>query len=87
MTEETPLAQNIASRDGAQHIVLVTGPSGAGRSTAAKCLEDMGWFVADNLPPELISTMVDLGSRTSGDVTRIGWWTTGLLQRSLGRSL
>jgi UPF0042 nucleotide-binding protein len=31
----------------------------------------MGWFVVDNLPPELISTMVDLGSRTSGDVTRI----------------
>ena len=28
-------------------------------------------FVVDNLPPELITTMVDLGSRTSGDVTRI----------------
>jgi RNase adapter protein RapZ len=52
-------------------VAIVSGLSGAGRSTAAKCLEDIGWFVVDNLPPELISTMVDLGSRTSGDVTRI----------------
>src|SRR6476660_8328106 len=52
-------------------VAIVSGLSGAGRSTAAKCLEDLGWFVVDNLPPELISTMVDLGSRTSGDVTRI----------------
>ncbi len=58
-------------RAGAIQVAIVSGLSGAGRSTAAKCLEDMGWFVVDNLPPELISTMVDLGSRTSGDVTRI----------------
>ena len=38
--------------------------SGAGRSTAAKCLEDLGFFVVDNIPPELIATMVELGSRT-----------------------
>jgi len=52
-------------------VVIVTGLSGAGRSTAAKCLEDLGFFVVDNLPPELISTMVDLGSRSQGAVTRI----------------
>ena len=34
-------------------------------------MEDLGWFVVDNLHTELIATMVDLGSRTSGDVTRI----------------
>lgn len=56
---------------GAIEVAIVSGLSGAGRSTAAKVLEDMGWFVVDNLPPELISRMVDLGSRTSGDVTRI----------------
>ncbi len=50
---------------------MVTGLSGAGRSTAAKCLEDLGFFVVDNLPPELVATMVDLGSRTHGAVTRI----------------
>ena len=52
-------------------VVIVTGLSGAGRSTAAKCLEDLGYFVVDNLPPELIATMVDLGSRSGGAVTRI----------------
>jgi len=52
-------------------VVLVSGLSGAGRSTAAKVLEDLGWFVVDNLPPELIATMVDLGARARGEVTRI----------------
>lgn len=56
-------------------VALVTGLSGAGRSTAAKVLEDLGWFVVDNLPPELISTMVDLGARSAREaddgVTRI----------------
>ncbi len=56
---------------GALDTVVVTGLSGAGRSTAAKCLEDLGFFVVDNLPPELVATMVDLGSRTHGAVTRI----------------
>jgi RNase adapter protein RapZ len=56
---------------GALETVVVSGLSGAGRSTAAKCLEDLGFFVVDNLPPELISTMVELGSRTQGAITRI----------------
>jgi UPF0042 nucleotide-binding protein len=56
---------------GSLTVVVVTGLSGAGRSTAAKCLEDLGYFVVDNLPPELIATMVELGSRASGAVTRI----------------
>ncbi|HEY3630184.1 MAG TPA: RNase adapter RapZ [Jatrophihabitantaceae bacterium] len=56
---------------GALDTVVVSGLSGAGRSTAAKCLEDLGFFVVDNLPPELIATMVDLGSRTQGAITRI----------------
>src|SRR6266487_6808607 len=59
------------SERGALETVVVSGLSGAGRSTAAKCLEDLGFFVVDNLPPELIATMVDLGSRSEGAVTRI----------------
>jgi UPF0042 nucleotide-binding protein len=35
-------------------LLLVTGMSGAGRSTAARALEDLGWFVVDNLPPSLL---------------------------------
>ncbi|MDA3649358.1 RNase adapter RapZ [Saccharopolyspora indica] len=52
-------------------VAVVSGLSGAGRSTAAKCLEDLGWFVVDNLPPELIATMVELGARSSGAITRV----------------
>jgi UPF0042 nucleotide-binding protein len=52
-------------------VAVVTGLSGAGRSTAAKCLEDLGWFVVDNLPPELIATMVELGAGSSGAITRV----------------
>ncbi|WP_298180632.1 RNase adapter RapZ [Saccharomonospora sp.] len=52
-------------------VAVVTGLSGAGRSTAAKCLEDLGWFVVDNLPPELISTMVELGAQARGVITKV----------------
>jgi RNase adapter protein RapZ len=45
--------------------VIITGMSGAGRSTAAKSLEDLGWFVVDNLPPALLPTMLDLADRAS----------------------
>jgi UPF0042 nucleotide-binding protein len=52
-------------------IAVITGLSGAGRSTAAKCLEDLDWFVVDNLPPSLIAPMVDLGRLSQGAVSRI----------------
>jgi RNase adaptor protein for sRNA GlmZ degradation len=52
-------------------IVIITGLSGAGRSTAAKSLEDLGWFVVDNLPPGLLPTMADLAARTHGAVSRM----------------
>jgi UPF0042 nucleotide-binding protein len=52
-------------------VAVVSGLSGAGRSTAAKVLEDLGWFVVDNLPPELIATMVELGARSQGAITRV----------------
>ncbi|WP_046468486.1 RNase adapter RapZ [Allosalinactinospora lopnorensis] len=52
-------------------IVIVTGMSGAGRSTAARALEDLDWFVVDNLPPGLLPTMIDLAGRTHGAVPRV----------------
>ncbi|MGW0521148.1 RNase adapter RapZ [Crossiella sp. NPDC003009] len=52
-------------------VAVVTGLSGAGRSTAAKCLEDLGWFVVDNLPPELVATMVELGAQAQGVISRV----------------
>ncbi|WP_394160659.1 RNase adapter RapZ [Galactobacter valiniphilus] len=45
-------------------IVVLTGMSGAGRTTAAHALEDMGWYVVDNLPPQMLQTLTDLVART-----------------------
>ena len=53
-------------------LAIITGMSGAGRSTAANVLEDLGWFVVDNLPPALLPTLAELGGRAArGDVPRI----------------
>ncbi|WP_106253753.1 RNase adapter RapZ [Allonocardiopsis opalescens] len=52
-------------------MVVITGMSGAGRSTAARALEDLGWFVVDNLPPGLLPTMIDLAGRSQGAVPRV----------------
>ena len=43
--------------------LVVTGMSGAGRSTVGAALEDLGWFVIDNLPPSLITGVADLVGR------------------------
>jgi UPF0042 nucleotide-binding protein len=56
---------------GAPEIVIITGMSGAGRSTAAKSLEDLDWFVADNLPPAMLVTMLDLARRARAAVPRV----------------
>jgi UPF0042 nucleotide-binding protein len=55
----------------AVEIVIITGMSGAGRSTAAKSLEDLDWFVIDNLPPGLLPTMINLARRAKGALPRI----------------
>jgi RNase adapter protein RapZ len=54
-----------------QEIVIITGLSGAGRSTVAKSLEDLDWFVADNLPVDLLPTMADLARRAGEAVPRL----------------
>jgi len=45
---------------------IITGLSGAGRSEAARCLEDLGYFVVDNLPPALLPKMAELTTRPGG---------------------
>ena len=52
-------------------LVLITGMSGSGRNTAAAVLEEMGWYVADNLPPELIMRMVELSFEADSPVERL----------------
>jgi len=45
---------------------IITGLSGAGRSESARSLEDLGYFVVDNLPPSLLPKMAELASRPGG---------------------
>jgi UPF0042 nucleotide-binding protein len=52
-------------------IVVVTGLSGSGKSTAIKVFEDIGYFCIDNLPPVLLPKIVDLVSETRDDAARI----------------
>ncbi|MGZ6942530.1 MAG: RNase adapter RapZ [Oryzihumus sp.] len=56
-----------ADRDVPGQLVVVTGMTGAGRSTAAKELEDLGFFVVDNLPPQLVPDVVRLVDESQGD--------------------
>jgi len=49
-------------------VVVVTGLSGAGKNSAGRVLEDLGFYVVDNLPPALLLSMVELGAR--GDLRR-----------------
>jgi RNase adapter protein RapZ len=51
--------------------VVITGLSGAGRSLAADDLEDLGWFVIDNLPPELVPKVVELAQTPGSQVQRV----------------
>ena len=52
-------------------IVLISGLSGAGRSGVADVLEDLGWFVVDNLPTTLIGTIVELAAKPNSDIDRL----------------
>jgi len=47
-----------------QEVLILTGMSGAGRSTVAHALEDLGWYVVDNLPPTLLSDLIKQGVKS-----------------------
>ena len=51
--------------------IVITGLSGAGRSQAADSLEDLGWFVIDNLPPALIPKVSELASSEGSSIARV----------------
>jgi RNase adapter protein RapZ len=52
-------------------VLIITGMSGAGRSTASDTLEDLGWYVIDNLPPALIGPVAELAAAPGSSVTRL----------------
>lgn len=55
-----------------QHdILIVTGMSGAGRSTVGKALEDLGWYVVDNLPTQMLGPLTELADRAGEKIPKI----------------
>ncbi len=55
----------------ATRFLIVTGLSGAGKTQAVRCLEDLGFFCVDNLPPKLIPKFAELCAQTTGKIKRI----------------
>ncbi|MEZ3160076.1 RNase adapter RapZ [Microbacterium sp. BWT-B31] len=58
------------NRDPAE-MLIVTGMSGAGRSTAANALEDLDWYVVDNLPPQMLKPLIDLTELGGAGLPRV----------------
>ncbi|MDH2444408.1 RNase adapter RapZ [Amnibacterium sp. CER49] len=54
-----------------QSVLVVTGMSGAGRSTVGNALEDLGWYVVDNLPPQMLKPLLDLAGHSGGRLSRV----------------
>ncbi len=54
-----------------QEVLIVTGMSGAGRSTVGNALEDLGWYVVDNLPPQMLRPLVELAERAGDTLPKI----------------
>ena len=52
-------------------VVILTGMSGAGKSTALKMMEDMGYFCMDNLPVALIEKFMELADREDGQFQNV----------------
>lgn len=52
-------------------LLVVTGMSGAGRSTAADALEDHGWYVVENLPPQMLGTLAEIVSHSPGSISKL----------------
>lgn len=59
------------SEEKKHELLIVTGMSGAGRSTVGNALEDLGWYVVDNLPPQMIGPIADLFSLAKNPLPRL----------------
>ena len=64
--ERVRYADRLAGMNG--KVVVITGMSGAGRSTVAHALEDLGWYVVDNLPPALLANLCDMAANTASRI-------------------
>jgi UPF0042 nucleotide-binding protein len=61
----------MSAETGQQEMLIVTGMSGAGRSTVGNALEDLGWYVVDNLPPQMLRPLVDLAGHAGTALPKV----------------
>ena len=61
----------MATQNDRQEVLIVTGMSGAGRSTVGNALEDLGWYVVDNLPPQMLRPLIDLAEHAGGSLPKV----------------
>ena len=61
----------MAEDQAASEVLIVTGMSGAGRTTAANALEDLGWYVVDNLPPQMLRPLLELTELAAGALPKL----------------
>lgn len=71
MTDDTPAAATAPAQPTARSVLVVTGMAGAGRSTVSNALEDLGWYVVDNLPPQMLRPLLDLAGHSDERLARI----------------
>ncbi len=72
MTDEAPTTGTVSEVESQRpRILIITGLSGAGRSTASNVVEDLGWFVIDNLPPTLIERVTELAFAPGSSVSKL----------------
>src|SRR5690625_7901480 len=57
--------------DDRPEVIIITGMSGAGRSRAAAVLEDLDWYVVDNLPPRMLHALAGMMTPNEGGVRRL----------------
>ena len=60
-----------ANRAGSTQVVILTGLSGSGKSTALRALEDAGFYCVDNLPVVLLEKLIELTAHTAGEISRL----------------
>lgn len=71
MSSELVTSELVAEKPQESELLIVTGMSGAGRTTTSHALEDHGWYVVENLPPQMIVTLADLVARNPHSIPRL----------------
>ncbi|APF40192.1 RNase adapter RapZ [Neomicrococcus aestuarii] len=71
MSSERAASDLVTEKPQESELLIVTGLSGAGRTTTSHALEDHGWYVVENLPPQMLVTLADLVARNPHSIPRL----------------